>query len=477
MLRTMAFLILGLVVGMPSASSTTKEMFCPECWKFLTEPGDLDFQGRCRITGKQPVALEAVTVNWFWCSRHDGWHRRPCGKDSSVPSGSTALLVPAGSEPLEEHAYCPEHRMMSDIGVPGMECPACGKPLVAAQTVARTWHWCRTNKSWRTRPCPANPLVQCCSARSGAVLAYPWQVPFLGNISVTQEGREEMRVDPEWLAAHLDDAHLVVLHVGFDPMEPGTSTRPTYYDGHIQGARPVDWRDFVVTRKGLLTEMPPVEDLVQMVRGLGIDVDDRIVLYDTGAGLEAARAYVTLDYLGLGKNTALLDGQWARWKALKLPESRMPEEVEPSVFVPRLRPEILVSLQAMKDLSWLTRQEPTSVALLDARSAEEYSGYRAGKGILRGGHIDGATNLCWELLLEPGEEPILRGEPELRAMFEASGARPGRTVVAYCRTGIDASLLYFAAKYLGYEARFYDGSYHEWSRDQENPIQGNWARR
>jgi thiosulfate/3-mercaptopyruvate sulfurtransferase len=130
----------------------------------------------------------------------------------------------------------------------------------------------------------------------------------------------------------------------------------------------------------------------------------------------------------------------------------------------------------VKDLAWLAQQDVNQVALLDARDPEEYSGYKSGRGILRGGHIPGASNLCWNLALESLEEPTVRNEAELRGLFEAAGARPGDLVVTYCRTGTEASLLYFAAKYLGYDARFYDGSYFEWSRLEELPVQGNWAK-
>jgi thiosulfate/3-mercaptopyruvate sulfurtransferase len=294
---------------------------------------------------------------------------------------------------------------------------------------------------------------------------------------VPPSARQEMLVEPEWLATHLDDPHLIVVHVGFDPAASPGSGRTTYFDGHIPGARSLAWQEIAVTRNGVPNEMPGAEQLVRMVRSLGIDDHDRIVLYDTGLGLEAARAFVTLDYLGLGGNAALLDGQWSAWKALKLPDSRMPEDVEPSAFVPRLRPELLVPLQAMQDLSWLARQAGNNVALLDARPAEEYEGRKPGKGILRGGHIPGASNLCWNRLLEAGETPVLRGDDELRAMFEAAGARPGRTIVTYCRTGVQASLLFVAARLLGYDVKLYDGSYFEWSRAEELPANDCWARR
>ncbi len=473
-------IVFAMLVGGASSSSSspTRPMpFCPDCWKFLDQPGDLDGAGRCIASGKKPVEVEAVSVPWYWCRPHNSWHRRPCGKGYSHPSTSPALLLPSGSESVSLQAFCPGEGMFSDLGHEGLACPVCSRPLAAVEAVERQWFWCGTQKKWLMRPCSANRnLLVCCKSRKGLVPVLSWQVPLPGEISSEGAAREEMRVDTEWLAAHLNDPHLVVIHVGFDLTDPALSTRPTYFDGHIPGARSMAWSEIAVTRNGIPNEFPPAEQLVQMVRSLGLDVHDRIVLYDTGFGIEAARAYLTLDYLGLADNAALLDGQWARWKALKLPETRMFEDVEPSGFVPKLRPEILVSQQAMKDLAWLAQQESNQVALLDARAAEEYAGYRAGKAILRGGHIPGATNLCWNLALEPVNEPILRAEPELRGLFEAVGARPGDLVVTYCRTGTEASLLYFAAKYLGYEARFYDGSYFEWSRREELPIQGNWAK-
>jgi thiosulfate/3-mercaptopyruvate sulfurtransferase len=475
------FVVAMLVGGPTSASSDLSKAhpaaFCPDCWKFLTNPGDLDGAGRCSISGKKPVEVEAVTVSWYWCLPHQAWHRRPCGQDFSRPLSSTALLVPAGSESVSVRPYCPGDRKISDVGHEGTRCPVCSKPFVGAATVERRWYWCGTQKTWLTQPCSGNRnLLQCCTPRKGPVLAYSWEVPYLSEVSFSA-ARGDMPVQAEWLAVHLDDPHLIVVHVGFDANDPALSLRPTYFDGHIPGARPVAWQEITRTRNGIPNEMPSVEQLVPMVRSLGINREDRIILYDTGSGLEAARAYVTLDYLGLGGNAALLDGQWARWKGLNFPDSRMPEEVEPSNFVPRLRPEILVPVETMKDLAWLSRQEGSNVTILDARPPEEYTGQKPGKGIPRGGHIAGAKNLCWTELLEAAEEPLFRSEPELRGMFEAKGARPGQMVVVYCRTGVQASLLYFAAKSLGYETRLYDGSYFEWVREQELPAQDRWALR
>jgi hypothetical protein len=182
MFRLVWTLVLGVLLGAPlvapEPSPNKKEPFCPECWKFLDGSGDLDDQGRCRVAGRRPVEVEAVTVHWFWCPRHEIWHRRPCGRESSVATGFPAFLVTEASEPVATHAYCPEHRMISDLGFPGLACPACGKPLVAVDTVERRWYWCRMEQAWRTEPSPSNGTLNCCSERSGAVPAYLWTLPF-----------------------------------------------------------------------------------------------------------------------------------------------------------------------------------------------------------------------------------------------------------------------------------------------------------
>jgi thiosulfate/3-mercaptopyruvate sulfurtransferase len=488
MVRKIAFLLMaggfvltGAWAPQPSAMPAFKAAFCPECWKIHTDNAALDMEGRCRGCSRTPVTVEAVSVSWFWCAPHQAWHRRPCSKDPiGLGAGkvSAALLVPAGSERIASQAYCPEDQALTGVENVGLKCPVCAKPLVRAESVERRWYWCSSDKVWHKEPCPMNRVAHCCKARTGTVLAYPLQVPILGEVSFRGPYLNDMLVSPDWLAAHLDDPHLAVLHIEYDPENAAPPRRPTYMDGHILGARPVAWGEIARTRHGLPNELPPVEDLVAFVRSLGIDENDRVILYDTGAGLEAARAYLTLDYLGLGRKASVLDGQWTLWKAMALPETRMPAEAgEPSAFVPRLQPEILVTLNAMRDLSWVARLVPTTVALVDARAEPEYSGLEAGKGILRAGHIPGAVNLCWQKTLVSEADPIFRSEDELRAAFEEAGARPGRGVVTYCRTGVDAAHLYFVAKYLGYPVQLYDGSYYEWSRAEESPVEGRWALR
>ena len=68
------------------------------------------------------------------------------------------------------------------------------------------------------------------------------------------------------------------------------------------------------------------------------------------------------------------------------------------------------------------------------------------------------------------ENPVLRPVAELRKLYEAAGATKDKTVVSYCRTGVQASHTYFVAKYLGYNVAMYDGSFLEWSNTESTPV-------
>ena len=112
----------------------------------------------------------------------------------------------------------------------------------------------------------------------------------------------------QWLSEHLKDPKVVVLHVA--------DKKSDYLRGHIPGAKFLLTDDFV---EGDDAELPPVDKLKDVFEKLGISDDTRVVIYTTAWYPMAGRAYYTLDYLGHGDKTSLLDGGIEHWMLEKRP--------------------------------------------------------------------------------------------------------------------------------------------------------------
>lgn len=206
---------------------------------------------------------------------------------------------------------------------------------------------------------------------------------------------------------------------------------------------------FSVERDGIPNEFPPADSLVALLRAAGVGGDRFVIL---GEPIAAGRAYAGLDYLGLGDRAALLEGPLPATFSATPPTRAAPLNVN-------VRTDMIV------DADWVHGHlDDADVVILDARPPAEFSGETPGEGITRPGHIPGARNLFWQDLVQSQDPLQLKPEAELRRLFEEAGARPGSTIVSYCRTGGQASFLYAVARSLGHDVKLYDGSFVDWSR-------------
>ena len=226
----------------------------------------------------------------------------------------------------------------------------------------------------------------------------------------------EMIVSAQWLAEHLNDPKVVILHVA--------EKRSEYDAGHIPGARFLALEDFIV---GEDAELPPTEKLKAAFEKVGVSDDSRVVIYTTAWYPMAGRAYYTLDYLGHGEMrrcwmAASTNGSWrsGRWPKMS---QKSPAEVS-------RRTSILRSARMMEEVKKISEQPTKSAVLVDSRPDKRYTD----------GHIAGAMHVYWqETLVDAKNKPVFLPPDKLRELFAARGIAPGQKLVTYCEIGLQAS--------------------------------------
>lgn len=262
-------------------------------------------------------------------------------------------------------------------------------------------------------------------------------------------------VSTGWLARHLGDADLVVLHA--------SSQRADYDAGHVPGARFLGWASYTGSRDSLSTELPAEAKLDSLLEAAGVSDGSRIVLAG-GPVTAQSRLLVTLDWFGIGDRVSLLDGGIDAWREEGRPLSRDSAAVAPGRVTPRPAAERIVGAE------WLAAhagEGRAGVAVVDARTPEYFQGL-ASNNNPRAGRLPTAGNVPFSWLT--GELGRFRAPRDLERLFAKAGVSRGDHVVTYCHIGVQASVAYVAARSLGYDVSLYDGSFEDWSKRGALPI-------
>jgi thiosulfate/3-mercaptopyruvate sulfurtransferase len=256
---------------------------------------------------------------------------------------------------------------------------------------------------------------------------------------------DSMVVSTEWLAAHLTDPSVVVIEVTHEPGPRGPS---------IPGSRALMYPRMTLSRNGLSSELPSPDSLKALLESIGVSSSSRVIVYAHEAPM-ATRLLMTLDYLG-HRNFAYLDGGLPKWKA----EQRAVSSAEPPATRGTMR--IAPRSDLVVTADWLSpRIGKAGIALIDTRTDGEYNGTGNRSGMPSAGHLAGSRQLEWESLFEQSNGLQLKDRATLSRLY-ADRMKAGDTVVTYCWVGYRASATYFAARLLGLDAKFYDGSYQDW---------------
>lgn len=272
-------------------------------------------------------------------------------------------------------------------------------------------------------------------------------------------------MDTPWLAQYLTDPTVRVLEASED--------LELYGGGHVPGALQLDSRRDLWDP--VVRDFLSPEAFAALMGRLGITPETTVVLYGDKSNWWATYAYWFLKYNGHG-HVRLVNGGRQKLIADGFDFTPHVPEVVPTPYPVGERNE---QLRAYRDevRAHIPVVREGAGAMVDVRSPDEYAGRVTHmpdypqEGVLRGGHIPGATNIPWAMAVR--YDGTFKPVEQLRRLYEEVGITPAKTVVTYCRIAERSSHTWFVlTELLGYPSvRNYDGSWTEWGNAVGVPIE------
>jgi thiosulfate/3-mercaptopyruvate sulfurtransferase len=205
--------------------------------------------------------------------------------------------------------------------------------------------------------------------------------------------------------------------------------RELYLAGHIPGASFLDVDEDLSSPPGAAGRhpLPSAEDFVRAASRAGIERGVFVVAYGNMGGPE--RLWWLLRHFGHDDCAVLELDAWHG------PLRTGEEEVEPATFVTRPREDDTIAAEELAE-------RLDELVIVDARRPERFRGEPNPIDRVPG-RIPGARNAPWD-------EPV----PEL----------PDGELVAYCGSGVTASVVLHRLALAGRDGKLYPGSWSEWEQ-------------
>ncbi|MEL7002049.1 MAG: rhodanese-like domain-containing protein [Bacteroidota bacterium] len=267
-------------------------------------------------------------------------------------------------------------------------------------------------------------------------------------------------VGSEWLQNRIPKGDLVIFHVGLEE---------DYKKGHIDGAILMEPSEYTYEDDVRVFDLPTDENLKELFESKGVSNETDVVIYTPTNWIPlVTRLYFTLDYLGHGDKTYILNGGLVAWKANGGNISTDASTVNKGLF--NIKP----NLSLLADQSnVLASIDNSKVNIVDCRAQVYYQGIEPTHGG-RKGRVPGAKTIPYTSLYQKTDNGAYKFKSidEIKEIFEGQGLDKNKDLLLYCHIGMQLTVVYTAAQMLGFEnIKIYDGSFHEWGPDQSLPIE------
>lgn len=247
------------------------------------------------------------------------------------------------------------------------------------------------------------------------------------------------------------------------------ATEP-FAQGHVKGAARIDPAEWKAASLDAREGLENVAVWESRIGDAGVGTDDRVLIYDGGEMVNAARVWFILQHFGQ-KNASVVNGGWPALKT-SVEDGRLATTTEQTPIAPR---KFTARVNSSATIGMVDRAgvrdavKSGRARIVDSRKPDEYAGAEAHENP-RPGHLPNAVNIPHaELLTADGK---LKSGDELAEIFEKAGLKKGESIIVHCESGGRASLEALAADRAGYgPVRNYYRSFSDWSRDDACPVE------
>lgn len=272
-------------------------------------------------------------------------------------------------------------------------------------------------------------------------------------------------VQAETLSAAVGQADLAIVDCRFSIMNT-LAGEQAYEQSHLPGAVYAHLeRDLSdMGRLGQGDGRHPWPDAAAFTAKLGrwgIARDTQVVAYDDADGAQAARLWFLMRMLGHAK-VAVLDGGFARWKALGLPLTAVVPAPVPVSYGGSF------DATRLLDAAQVQARLAAGDVLVDARGADRFRGENEVIDPVAG-HVPGAVSRPFpQNLLDGRFKPSAQLADEFRALL---AGREASQMIAMCGSGVTACHHLLAMECAGLPgAKLYTGSWSGWIEDASRPV-------
>jgi len=264
----------------------------------------------------------------------------------------------------------------------------------------------------------------------------------------SKEARLSLLIEENQLLRIIDDAELIIIDV----------RSPKKYEiSHIKNSINLFVDD--TFSKGKRTDLvAPLSQLAKLFGDSGLTKASKIILYDDGVFIDAARLFWILETFG-AEHVSILNIGFQSWTLHRNPITSKPRKLPSNDFIPSVSPTKVATYLSVRKI--LDNEDHS---LIDVRPKKEFLGIESITGEY--GHIPTSINIPFTLNLD-SETTKLLSKPKLLSLY--SDFDISKPVTVYCNKGKQSALSYFVLRYLEYDVSAYDGSWFEWGSMQNLP--------